>query len=131
MKGRHNELMLSVLCSQYKYGFYVSLLKIWQIQFCKIHDVFAEKFVHMIEQSPERSRPSSLGGNSVNFRPFNLGLFLNGFSMSSLDRSWMILSGSKSDSSSFLISDSFCSSEVSVLMPSLFSSFTGDPGVEP
>ena len=97
------------------------------------------KIHHIMEQRPDTSRPfSSIGySSSVRFffcsfsiSAFNLGLFLYGFSRSSLDFSWMMQSGSNSDSADSASVFTLPESGFSVFMPSLVSSFAGEPGAD-
>ena len=97
------------------------------------------KIHHIMEQRPDTSRPfSSIGySSSVRFffcsfsiSAFNLGLFLYGFSRSSLDFSWMMQSGSNSDSADSASVFTLLESGFSVFMPSLVSSFAGEPGAD-
>ena len=92
-----------------------------------------------MEQRPDTSRPFSSIGYSSNVRfffcsfsisAFNLGLFLYGFSRSSLDFSWMMQSGSNSDSAVSASVFTLLESGFSVFMPSLVSSFAGEPGAD-
>ena len=97
------------------------------------------KIHHIMEQRPDISWPfSSIGySSSVRFffcnfsiSAFNLGLFLYGFSRSSLDFSWMMQSGSNSDSGISSSVFTLLKSGFSVFMPSLVSSLAGEPGAD-
>ena len=119
------------------FNFFFSSLKFSLKNLITICDTW--KIHHIMEQRPDTSRPfSSIGySSSVRFffcsfsiSAFNLGLFLYGFSRSSLDFSWMMQSGSNSDSADSTSVFTLLESGFSVFMPSLVSSFAGEPGAD-